>query len=358
MVSRQPFELLSSFPLLLSKWTVYKLYWSIRGVKAEIKKLPEHKNVLFVLSEQYMSYATWPLLRVYFSFESSRKEKKKKPTLFKPHFPVWSWSFSIIALSFRGVDTEHSIDHFTRSDHKKSSLQWSFTFAPGMVSKLKKTRHIESWLSPSLLSPAEPIAISMQFVYNVGWSFHAAEIQLMPELQNDFWNKPADQCHQAYCFGFWLIVAIMCVHSAWDLTTTNHSFKCHCWSFSKTHGSSFCHLGLVVWVSVCVKVYQKRYCFCHHCSENIIYHRFYMIQFPRWIFGGKHIKKSWRCLRMLQNNNRDIYETRLIICHKYTLWGGILYFLIILPRKISCVFHTISSLRWLYVTLCHILSLR
>lgn len=256
MVSRQPFELLSSFPLLLSKWTVYKLYWSIRGVKAEIKKLPEHKNVLFVLSEQYLSYATWPLLRVYFSFESSRKEKKKNPTIFKPHFPVWSWSFSIIALSFRGVDTEHSIDHFTRSDHKKSSLQWSFTFAPGMVSKLKKTRHIESWLSSSLLSPAEPIAISMQFVYNVGWSFHAAEIQLMPELQNDFWNKPADQCHQAYCFGFWLIVAIMCVHSAWDLTTTNHSFKCHCWSLSKTHGSSFCHLGLVVWVSVCVCVWR------------------------------------------------------------------------------------------------------
>lgn len=111
------------------------------------------------------------------------EKKKKKTTIFKPHFPVWSWSFSIIALSFRGVDTEHSIDHFTRSDHKKSSLQWSFTFAPGMVSKLKKTRHIESWLSSSLLSPAEPIAISMQFVYNVGWSFHAAEIQLMPELQ-------------------------------------------------------------------------------------------------------------------------------------------------------------------------------
>lgn len=173
-----------------------------------------------------------------------KRKKNKTTTIFKPHFPVWSWSFSIIALSFRGVDTEHSIDHFTRSDHKKSSLQWSFTFAPGMVSKLKKTRHIESWLSSSLLSPAEPIAISMQFVYNVGWSFHAAEIQLMPELQNDFWNKPADQCHPAYCFGFWLIIAIMCVHWAWDLTSTNHSFKCHCWSFSKTHGSSFCHLGL------------------------------------------------------------------------------------------------------------------
>lgn len=253
----------------------------------------------------------------------AEKKRKKKPTIFKPHFPVWSWSFSIIALSFRGVDTEHSIDHFTRSDHKKSSLQWSFTFAPGMVSKLKKTRHIESWLSSSLLSPAEPIAISMQFVYNVGWSFHAAEIQLMPELQNDFWNKPADQCHQAYCFGFWLIVAIMCVHSAWDLTTTNHSFKCHCWSFSKTHGSSFCHLGLVVWVSVCVCVCLWR-CIKRGNAFVTTALKTSSITVSIWSsfrggFGGKHIKKSWRCLRMLQNNNRDIYETRLIICHKYTL---------------------------------------
>lgn len=73
--------------------------------------------------------------------------------------------------------------------------------------------------------------------------------------------------------------------------------------------------GVSKCVCVCVKVYQKRYCFSHRCSENIIYHGFYMIQFLRWIFGGKHIKKSWRCLRMLQsNNNRDIYETRLIIC--------------------------------------------
>lgn len=74
--------------------------------------------------------------------------------------------------------------------------------------------------------------------------------------------------------------------------------------------------AVVEWVSVCVwRCVKVGIAFLTAAlkTSSITVSRW--SSFLRWIFGGKHIKKSWRCLRMLQsNNNRDIYETRLIIC--------------------------------------------